>query len=189
MWVAGRLHRPEPCRCFHEPPVPRSPGPGPETSHGGGLGPRTPHPAHGSLPPGLTVGPSCLLPASSAPSGLPGPSGPFDCPHLFAHGVRRVSSGLGPSYSLGSSNFHLWIFVLMFSATMNVGLLRGLCARQARGLWSGGSKNGGLGASCPPSRAFYTGFPCLYQTSVLHPIPRLARSRCPTHDCQQVPTS
>lgn len=62
----------------------------------------------GSLLPRLTMG--------SAPSGLPVPSGPFDCLHLFAHGVRRVSSGPGPGSSPGSSNFHPWLFVLMFYA-------------------------------------------------------------------------
>lgn len=85
-----------------------------EASWGGGPGPRTPHPADGSPLPRLTMGPSCLMPASPATSGLLMPSGLFDCPHLFAHRVQRVSSGPGPSCSLGSSNFHSWLFVLMF---------------------------------------------------------------------------
>ena len=186
-WLAASTDL-NPAAGFHEPPVPCGPGPGPKASQDGGSGPQdTPSctwlPAaradHGALPPAASQ-PSPVRPAWA--------KRPI-CPHLFAHGVRWVSSGPGPGYSLGSSNFHPWIFVLMFSATMNVGLLRGLCARQARGLWSGGSKNGGLGASCPPPQAFYTGFPCLYRTPVLHPVPHLARSRCPTHDCQQVPTS
>lgn len=92
---------------------PRRGGAG-EVSQGGGPGPRTPHPADGSLLPRLTMGLSCPVPASPASSGLPVPSGPFDCPHLFAHGGQRVSSGPGPSCSLGSSNFHPWLFVLMF---------------------------------------------------------------------------
>lgn len=79
-----------------------------EASQGRGLGPQN-IPSYR-----LTMGLSCLVPASPASSGLPVPSGPFDCPHLFAHGVQRLSSGSGPSFSLGSSNFHPWLFVSVF---------------------------------------------------------------------------
>lgn len=86
----------------HGPPGdcgPHSRGRG--ASHGCG-----PHPANSSPLPRVTMGPSCLAPASPASSGLPAPSGPFDCPHLFAHGVRQASPGPGPSHSLGSTDLH-----------------------------------------------------------------------------------
>lgn len=72
------------------------------------------HPADSSSLPRMTMGPSCLVPASPTSSGLPVPSSPFDCPHLFAHGAQRVFPGPGPSHSLRSTNLHLWLFVSMF---------------------------------------------------------------------------
>lgn len=59
----------------------------------------------------LTTGPSCLEPAFRASSGLPAPLSALDCPHLSPCGVWRVSPGPGPSYSLGTTGLHPWLFV------------------------------------------------------------------------------